>query len=151
MIKNKFNKMIISGMSLPIAMMFTLGGAGILYSFYSNMFARNYAIDLKAAKYKAKLNAHSGIAHAMANHLYRKDFFTIKLYYLDKFLITFFFLILITGIYNDISININNKIFSEYRGIFYTTFKFEYRFNIFVSLTGGHSRFFIFSRRCMNC
>ena len=55
--------------------------------------------------------------------LYRKDFFTIKLYYLDKFLITFFFLILITGIYNDISININNKIFSEYRGIFYTTFK----------------------------
>ena len=75
--KNKLNKLIISGMSLPIAMMFTLGGAGILYSFYSNMYSRNWNINYEAAKYKAKLNAHSGIAYAMGNYLYRKDFLSV--------------------------------------------------------------------------
>jgi len=72
--KNKFNKLIISGMSLPIAMMFTIGGSGILYAYYSQLYARNWNVNYKIAKYKAKLNANSGIAHAMANYLYRRDF-----------------------------------------------------------------------------
>ena len=72
--KNKFNKLLISGMSLPIAMMFTIGGSGILYAYYSQLYARNWNVNYKIAKYKAKLNANSGIAHAMANYLYRRDF-----------------------------------------------------------------------------
>ena len=75
---SKINKIIISGMSLPIAMMFTIGGAGILYSFYSNMYSRNWNINYEITKYKAKLNAHSGIAYAMGNYLYRKDFLSVS-------------------------------------------------------------------------
>ena len=73
----KYQKIIISGMSLPIAMMFTLGGSGILYAFYNQLYARNWNTNYKIAKYKAKLNANSGIAHAMANYLYRRDFISI--------------------------------------------------------------------------
>ena len=73
----KYQKIIISGMSLPIAMMFTLGGSGILYAFYNQLYARNWNTNYKIAKYKAKLNANSGIAHAMANYLYRRDFLGI--------------------------------------------------------------------------
>ncbi len=74
---NRLKKILISGMSLPIAMMFTIGGAGILYAYYSNMYTKNWLIDYEVAKYKAKLNAHSGIAFAMGEYLYRTDFLSV--------------------------------------------------------------------------
>ena len=73
----KYQKIILSGMSLPIAMMFTLGGSGILYAFYNQLYSRNWNTNYKIAKYKAKLNANSGIAHAMSNYLYRRDFISV--------------------------------------------------------------------------
>ena len=76
-IKTKYQKLILSGMSLPIAMMFTLGGSGILYAFYNQLYSRNWNVNYKIAKYKAKLNANSGITHAMANYLYLRDFISV--------------------------------------------------------------------------
>ncbi len=58
-----------------------------------------------------------------ALYLFGKDIFIIKYYFLDKILISFFFLILITGFYNDISIGIDHRDFSDIRGYFYTTIK----------------------------
>ena len=55
--------------------------------------------------------------------LFRKDIFLIKYYFLDKILILFFFLVLITGFHNDVSIGIDHKDFSLSRGYFYTTLK----------------------------
>ena len=78
LLNKKYQKMLISGMSLPIAMMFTIGGSGILYAFYNQLYARNWNTNYKIAKYKAKLNAHSGITHAMANYLYRRDFISVS-------------------------------------------------------------------------
>ena len=55
--------------------------------------------------------------------LFGKDIFLLKYYFLDKILILFFFLILITGFHNDISIGIDHRDFSHFRGYFYTTVK----------------------------
>ena len=55
--------------------------------------------------------------------LFRKDIFLLKYYFLDKILILFFFLILITGFHNDVSIGIDHRDFSSSRGYFYTTVK----------------------------
>ena len=55
--------------------------------------------------------------------LFGKDIFLLKYYFLDKILILFFFLILITGFHNDISIGIDHRDFSHLRGYFYTTVK----------------------------
>ena len=52
-IKTKYQKLILSGMSLPIAMMFTLGGSGILYAFYNQLYSRNWNVNYKIAKYNA--------------------------------------------------------------------------------------------------
>ena len=76
--KINYQKLVISGMSLPIAMMFMLGGSGILYAFYKQLYMRNWNVNYKIAQYKAKLNAHSGITYAMANYLYRRDFISVS-------------------------------------------------------------------------
>ena len=76
--KINYQKLVISGMSLPIAMMFMLGGSGILYAFYKQLYTRNWNVNYKIAQYKAKLNAHSGITYAMANYLYRRDFISVS-------------------------------------------------------------------------
>ena len=55
--------------------------------------------------------------------LFGKDIFLLKYFFLDKILILFFFLILITGFHNDISIGIDHRDFSHFRGYFYTTVK----------------------------
>ena len=55
--------------------------------------------------------------------LFGKDIFSSKYYFLDKILVSFFFLILITGFYNDVLIGIDYRDFSDSRGYFYTTIK----------------------------
>ena len=55
--------------------------------------------------------------------LFGKEIFLFRYYLLDKILISFFFLILITGFYNDLSIGIDHRDFSDIRGYFYTTIK----------------------------
>ena len=62
-------------MALPVAMIFALAGTGIIYSYYEQVYSRNWKIDYKIAKYKAKLNAQSGIAHASHCYLYSGAFY----------------------------------------------------------------------------
>ena len=55
--------------------------------------------------------------------IFKKDIFRLKLYMLDKSLISFFILIIITGVYNDfILYNFYND-YSVFRGIYGTTIK----------------------------
>ena len=50
--------------------------------------------------------------------IFKKSLFKIEYFLLDKLIFSFFFLILFTGIYNDIQIFLNDKEFSEFRGNF---------------------------------
>ena len=43
-------------------------------TFFERLYNANWEIDYKIAKYKAELNAHSGIAYLGAQHLYKRDF-----------------------------------------------------------------------------
>ena len=52
---------------------------------------------------------------------YRKKIFSFKYLLIDKLIIFYFFLIIFTGIYNDIQMKIFHEEFSDFRGNFYTT------------------------------
>ena len=54
---------------------------------------------------------------------YRKKIFSFKYLLIDKLIISYFFLIIFTGIYNDIQMKIFHEEFSDFRGNFYTTMK----------------------------
>ena len=71
---NNLYKQFLNGMALPIAMIFSLAGTGIVYSYYQQVYTRDWKINYKMAKYKAKLNAQSGIAHATHCYLYSGQF-----------------------------------------------------------------------------
>ena len=70
----KFHNSISRGMALPIAMIFAMSGTAVVYSYYQQVYARDWKINYKIAKYKAKLNAQSGIAHAAHCYLYSASF-----------------------------------------------------------------------------
>ena len=76
--------------------------------------------------------------------LHNFDCFKIKFHFLDKIISIFFFFVLFTGIYNDISLFYYHKEFSSWRGFFATTVKsilfFKYLLFYFVI------RFLIFKR-----
>ena len=55
--------------------------------------------------------------------LFGKDLFDIKFHLLDKIIVFFFIFILFTGIYNDISLYLEHKSFSVWRGYFSTIIK----------------------------
>ncbi len=55
--------------------------------------------------------------------IYWKNFFNIQYFFLDKVIITFFTLIVLTGVYNDYSLYTNYNEFYSYRGKFGTTIK----------------------------
>ena len=67
-------KYFIKGMALPIAMIFSMAGTAVVYSYYQQVYSRDWKINYKIAKYKAKLNAQSGIAHASHCYLYSAQF-----------------------------------------------------------------------------
>ncbi len=73
-----------SGMSLPITFMFILASSGFVFAFYNKIFKKNWLVDRQFAEYKAELNAESGIAYAMANHLYRSDFECYNEYMIEQ-------------------------------------------------------------------
>ena len=54
---------------------------------------------------------------------FRKKILGINFYLLDKLLFLFFFLVLFTGIYNDISLYINHSEFFQWRGVYETSIK----------------------------
>ena len=55
--------------------------------------------------------------------IFRKKLFQINFYTLDKLLVSFFFLVLFTGIYNDIMIHNKDRDFSDWRGDYGTIIK----------------------------
>ena len=55
--------------------------------------------------------------------VFKKDIFKLKIYFLDKALITFFILILITGVYNDFILYKFYNDYSTLRGVYGTTLK----------------------------
>ena len=61
-------------MALPIAMIFSMAGTAVIYSYYQQVYTRDWKINYKIAKYKAKLNAQSGVAHASHCYLYSGQF-----------------------------------------------------------------------------
>ena len=65
---------------------------------------------------------------------YRKKIFSFKYLLIDKLIISYFFLIIFTGIYNDIQMKIFHEEFSDFRGNFYTTMKIFLIFKIFIIL-----------------
>ena len=54
---------------------------------------------------------------------FRKKILSINFYLLDKLLFLFFFLVLFTGIYNDISLYRNHSEFFQWRGGYETSIK----------------------------
>tara|TARA_B100001121_G_scaffold30917_1_gene25414 strand:- start:1406 stop:2749 length:1344 start_codon:yes stop_codon:yes gene_type:complete len=54
---------------------------------------------------------------------YRKKIFSLNYLLIDKLIFSYFFLIIFTGIYNDIQMKIFHEEFSDFRGNFYTTMK----------------------------
>ena len=68
-------KSISKGMALPIAMIFAMSGTAVIYSYYQQVYSRDWKINYKIAKYKAKLNAQSGVAHASHCYLYSGAFY----------------------------------------------------------------------------
>ena len=69
------NKHYISGLSLPISVIFTIAGMGIVFSYYNNLFNEYWLIEYQIAETKAGLMADTGIAESR-KHMIHKDFNT---------------------------------------------------------------------------
>ena len=55
--------------------------------------------------------------------IYKKELFSLKYILVDKLLFLYFFLIIFTGIYNDVQMQIFHEDIANFRGYFYTTLK----------------------------
>ena len=65
----------ISGLSLPISIIFTIAGMGLVFSYYDNLFNEYWLIEYQIAETKAGFMADTGIAESR-KHMIHKNFNT---------------------------------------------------------------------------
>ena len=99
-----------------------------LFSF-SNKFEKNYFGSLTALlpisfiAGNLIINFNIILVLLSAVLFYRSKIFNLNFLLIDKLIFSYFFLIIFTGIYNDIQITIFHEDFANFRGNFYTTIK----------------------------
>ena len=69
------NKNYISGLSLPTAIILTLAGMGIVFSYYNTLFSEHWSVEYEIAETKALYMADTGIAQSL-RYMIDKDFST---------------------------------------------------------------------------
>ena len=74
MFKNLNNKRLQSGLTLPITIIFSLIGTGILFSYILTIYEKDFQVEFEIAQTKALYNAESGIALAAYTTLFKKDY-----------------------------------------------------------------------------
>ncbi len=67
------DKKYISGLSLPTAIILSLAGMGIVFSYYNTLFNEHWAVEYEIAETKALYMADTGIAHSL-KYMIDKDF-----------------------------------------------------------------------------